>query len=77
MGKEFGKWLMDIAKYITTAVIISAVFGETEGWTLYCGASIAVVVSLLCGLALVSNTSLLERYNRIKNIFTHKKATNQ
>jgi len=28
--KEFGKWLMDIAKYITTAVILASVFGEVE-----------------------------------------------
>lgn len=77
MGKEFGKWLMDIAKYITTAVIISAVFGETEGWMLYCGASIAVAVSLICGLALVSNTPLIEQYNKIKRIFIQKNNKNK
>ena len=30
MKKEFGKWLMDIAKYITTAVILTSIFGEIE-----------------------------------------------
>jgi hypothetical protein len=28
MQKELGKWLMDIAKYITTAVLLSSIFGE-------------------------------------------------
>ena len=28
MKKEFGKWLMDIAKYITTAVILSSMIGD-------------------------------------------------
>lgn len=35
MRKEFGKWLMDIAKYIATAVILSSVFGEVEMLTMY------------------------------------------
>ena len=26
MKKEFGKWLMDVAKYLATAVLISSVF---------------------------------------------------
>lgn len=30
MRNKFGKWLMDIAKYIATAVILSSVFGEAE-----------------------------------------------
>ena len=29
--KEFGKWLMDIAKYITTAVILSSMIGDIRG----------------------------------------------
>lgn len=30
MKKEFGKWLMDIAKYITTAVILSSMIGDIK-----------------------------------------------
>ncbi len=30
MRKEFGKWLMDIAKYITTAVVLTSFFGTVE-----------------------------------------------
>lgn len=28
MRKELGKWLMDISKYITTAVILTSIFGD-------------------------------------------------
>lgn len=36
MKKELGKWLMDIAKYITTAVMLSSIFGEVhEKWIIY------------------------------------------
>ena len=30
MKKELGKWLMDIAKYMITAVIISSVFNSVQ-----------------------------------------------
>ena len=56
MKKEFGKWLMDIAKYIATAVIISSVFVDTERTTLYIAATISVVLTLSVGLLLVSDT---------------------
>lgn len=28
MKKEFGKWLMDIAKYMVTALLLSTIFAE-------------------------------------------------
>lgn len=54
MRKEFGKWLMDIAKYIATAVILSSVFGEAGMLAMYIGGGLAVVISLAIGLFLVS-----------------------
>jgi hypothetical protein len=30
MKKEFGKWLMDIAKYIVTAVVLYTVFNDMQ-----------------------------------------------
>lgn len=54
MKKEFGKWLMDIAKYITTAVILSSMIGDIrEKGYLYSIAFILVAVSLGWGLYLV------------------------
>lgn len=58
MRKEFGKWLMDIAKYITTAVVLSSVFGEASTWVVYLGGGLAMVVALICGLYLVSDRPL-------------------
>jgi hypothetical protein len=54
MKKELGKWLMDIAKYITTAVILTSIFGDVEQkWIIYLGGSLTVIVTLLAGLWLV------------------------
>ena len=45
---------MDIAKYITTAVVLSSIFGDVqEEWVIYVGGSLAIVVTLLAGLWLV------------------------
>ena len=54
MKNEFGKWLMDIAKYITTAVVLSPIFGDLEEkWIIYVGGSLAILVTLSAGLWLV------------------------
>ena len=56
MKKELGKWLMDIAKYITTAVVLSSIFGDVqEEWIIYLGGSLAVLITLLAGLWLVKD----------------------
>lgn len=56
MRKEFGKWLMDIAKYITTAVILSSVFGQvTQTWLIYVGGVVSVIVTLSWGLYLLKS----------------------
>ena len=54
MRKELGKWLMDIAKYITTAVVLTSIFGDMqEKWIIYVSGLLAVVITLLSGLWLV------------------------
>lgn len=54
MRKEFGKWLMDIAKYITTAVILTSIFGEIEQkWIIYAGGIVSILLTLGIGLWLV------------------------
>ena len=56
MKKELGKWFMDIAKYITTAVVLTSIFGDVqERWIIYVGGSLAVIVTLLAGLWLVKD----------------------
>ncbi len=54
MKKELGKWLMDIAKYITIAVVLSSIFGDVqEKWIIYIGGSLSIVLTLSAGLWLV------------------------
>ena len=53
MRKEFGKWLMDIAKYVLTAVIISTAFsGMGEIW-MYVIAGLIVTTTVCLGLWLI------------------------
>lgn len=49
---------MDIAKYMTTAVVLSSVFVEAATWVIYVVGGISVVISLICGLFLVSDKPL-------------------
>ena len=58
MRKELGKWLMDIAKYIATAVILTSIFGDIEErWIIYLGGVISVLATLGWGLYLVKEPS--------------------
>jgi hypothetical protein len=51
MKKEIGKWFMDIAKYVATAVLISSFLGSFEHkWAVYTIGSIIVIVGFLIGL---------------------------
>ncbi|MGL4805153.1 MAG: DUF6722 family protein [Bacteroidales bacterium] len=66
MKKELGKWLLDIAKYITTAVILTSIFGDVqEKWVIYLGGSLAVLITLSWGLWLVKGTEK-RMYRNIK-----------
>ena len=66
MRKELGKWLMDIAKYIVTAVMISSMFGDIDSATMYVAGAIAVLGTLSWGLILVSDRVFdLGRFRRI------------
>ena len=54
MEKELGKWLMYITKYITTAVILTSIFGEIEQkWIIYVGGTVSILLTLGIGLWLV------------------------
>lgn len=54
MKKEFGKWLMDIAKYITTAIILTSIFGDIQQkWIIYIGGTTSILLTLGIGLWLV------------------------
>ena len=58
MNKEFGKWLMDIAKYLTTAVLLSSMFANIEKlWIIYVFALSGIVSTLAVGLWLVRDNN--------------------
>lgn len=49
---------MDIAKYITTVVVLTSIFGDIEErWVIYIGGALAIVVTLGWGLYLVKEPS--------------------
>ena len=56
MDKIIGKWLMDVAKYVATAIIIGAVFkGEEESrWYYWLSFGILAVI-ISTGLILLKN----------------------
>ena len=53
MKKELGKWILDVAKYVATAVIISNLFSDMQGNTFLIIGGICVVAMLIGGLFLV------------------------
>ena len=55
MRKEFGKWLMDVAKYMVTALLLSSVFGDIESPLVLTSVIVASAATLCAGLWLVRN----------------------
>lgn len=56
MRKEFGKWLMDIAKYIATAVVVTSIFGDIEQkWIVFTVSITTIIFLLIWGLWLVKD----------------------
>ncbi|WP_159063573.1 DUF6722 family protein [Parabacteroides bouchesdurhonensis] len=51
MRKEIGKWLMDVAKYVATAVLISSFLGEFDDkWIMYVVGLVTVALCFSVGL---------------------------
>lgn len=57
MRKKLGKWFLDIAKYMTIAVLLISLFsGVNElAWYMYGLVVLAVLVTLLTGLTLLKD----------------------
>jgi len=55
MIKELGKWLMDVAKYVATAFLISSFLGNINArWAMYLIGSVTVIILISAGLWLIS-----------------------
>ena len=56
--KKIGEWLMDVAKYMLTAVVISTIFKDFENiWVIYCVGFAAVSISLYIGVDMFDKNS--------------------
>jgi high-affinity Fe2+/Pb2+ permease len=58
MKKEFGKWLMDIAKYLTTVLLLSSIFGDMDNPFVVVGVILASLATLVIGLLLVKDEKI-------------------
>jgi len=51
MEQDIGKWLLDIAKYVATAFLVSTFLsGLEEKWSMYLAGAITVVLCFFIGL---------------------------
>lgn len=55
MRKEFGKWLLDIAKYLVTVLLLSSLFADMKKTYMYFGVSALVIFIFVVGLYLVDD----------------------
>lgn len=54
MKKEFGKWLIDIAKYLMTVAILSSIITDMDKtWLYYLSLLFFIVLILVFGLWLI------------------------
>ena len=66
MEREFGKWLMDIAKYIVTVIILTSALGGVVGTIHYIICAILVTIIMLGGLFLVKRGEKKDNENKNK-----------
>ena len=56
--EEIGKWLMDVAKYVATAVLITSFLGEfKEKWLVYIIGILTVILCFYWGVWLIHITN--------------------
>ena len=72
MKKEFGKWLIDIAKYLTTAILLSSLFSDIKNWPWYFYLIMIVVIVAVLYVGLVMMDQSKEK-NRNKHYLKRKK----
>ena len=53
MRKEFGKWLLDIAKYMVTALLLSTIFADMREPVIMYLVAIVSVILLVIGLVVI------------------------
>jgi len=62
MRKEIGKWFMDIAKYVATAVLISSFLGGfQQKWLMYFIGTVVVIIALIAGMVLINDKKKIKK----------------
>jgi hypothetical protein len=62
MRKEIGKWFMDVAKYVATAVLISSFLGDFgQKWGMYLVGILTVILCLFLGLYFINKNKNLKK----------------
>ena len=61
MKKEFGKWLLDIAKYMVTALLLSTIFADMREPLIMYLVAIFSLALLIAGLAIIFNSEQEEK----------------
>jgi len=56
MKQEFGKWLLDIAKYMVTALLLSTIFADMRDPMIMYLVAIFSFALLIAGLAVIFNS---------------------
>lgn len=57
MRKELGKWLMDVAKYMATALLLTTIFKDMSELVIFWIAFFTALLTLFCGLILVNDSN--------------------
>ena len=60
MKKELGKWFMDIAKYLATAILLSSMFSDLSDYRLVLTAFGTALACLAIGLYIVRKSEEVE-----------------
>ncbi len=66
MGLEFGKWLMDVAKYMLTALLLASFLGDMNTPGMVAIAIIIMLVMLGLGLWFVHHNGPDDKNNKKK-----------
>lgn len=71
MKKELGKWFMDVAKYMVTALLLSRLFNGLDDWPL---AGIMLTILGIIGLMMLglSLINMSESHSGKRNVKFHR-----
>lgn len=66
MKKEFGKWLLDIAKYMVTGLLLSTIFADMQEPIIVYMVALLSLVLLITGLGVIYHSEQEESIKRKK-----------